>query len=539
MVTKALCGIAVLGGLVWVGSAANAADLPVPPVTILTNIQDYDPVRFEAAYMIAEAWRELGLTVEVEALPFPELIDRVQHHQDFDAAVMGWSGRADRFDPQFFLGLLDSHQSDLRGNNFTGYDNPEYDALFHAQSQAFDPEARRGLVHAAQEIAARDVPIAVLTYRDTVVGHSLTSFTDLVTVPSDGFYSEWTMMSARPLTERTRVRIGGHQSPDNFNPVASTTSWGWRWMRLYYDFLVRLTPGSEPQLWAAEKVDVIGDATLEVTLREGLKFHDGAPVTAEDVAFSFTYLQDSDFAYFDAYLAGLQEVRVVDPLTVRFTLDEPSASFISNALSQVAILPRHIWQDIENPSGLAPEAVPVVGSGPFRFTSHDPGWSMSLDTFADHFAAYDIHVSGIDFLFYYDNMAVVAALLAGEIDITGGIVDPWLAPSVEEAEGVGLMAAHDIGFNNLSYNTRRHAFNDAGFRRALTHAIDLDRIVEVLIEGRAVVGHGIIAPVNTFWHNPDLDHPRFDMDAARDQLIAAGFGWGADGRLLMPAALAR
>lgn len=499
---------------------------------------DYDPVRYEAAHMIADAWQELGLTVEVEAMPFPDLIHRVQHRQDFDAAIMGWSGRADRLDPQFFLGLLDAHQSGLRGNNVSGYANPEFDALFHEQASTFDPSKRRELVHAAQEIASRDVPIAVLNYRDTVVGHSLTTFNDLVSVPSDGFYSEWAMMSAKPLTDRTRLRIGGHQAYDNFNPVGSTTGWGWRWMRLYYDFLVRLDPNSKPQLWAAAAIDIVGDASIEVQLRDGMKFHDGMPVTAQDVAFSFEYLRNSGYSYFDGYLSELKQVEVVAPLTVRFTLNSPSASFVTTALSQVAILPRHIWETIEAPTSIAPAAVPVVGSGPFRFTEHDPGWSMSLDTFDEHFAADNVAISGVDFLFYFDNAAVVSALISGEIDITAGKIDPWLTPSVEAARGVGLMAAHDIGFNLVSYNTRRHVFGDVMFRRALTQAIDLERIAHVLLEGRATVGRGLIAPVNSFWHNPKIGQLTFDMDAARTKLLAAGFGWDPEGQLMMPAHLA-
>lgn len=516
-------------------TAVAGQEMPVPPVTILTNTLDYDPVRFEAAYMIADAWGELGLSVEVEALPFPDLVERVQNRQDFDAAILGWSGRVDRLDPQFFLGLLDSHQAEIRGNNVTGYANADYDALFHAQSRAFDSAERLRLVHEMQAIAARDVPMAVLSYRDTVVPHSTSSFGNLLAVPSDGLYSEWNMMQAHPLGERTRMRIGGHQHPDSFNPLGSTTGWGWRWMRFYYDYLVRLAPGAEPRLWAAEKIDIVGDAVLEVTLREGMIFHDGMPVTAEDVAFSFNHLRDTGFSYFDAYLDALESVEAVDPLTVRFTLAYPSASFVTTALSQIAILPRHLWRDIEDPSLLGHDTVPVIGSGPFRFTGHDPGWSMSLDRFDEHFAAGDIAVTGIDFLFYYDSTAVLSALLAEEIDITAGPLDPALVPIVEAAQGAGIMAAPDIGFNHLSYNTRRHAFADAGFRRALTHAIDRDRIVDVLLEGRAMTGHSLIAPVNSFWHNPAIEHLAFDMEAARDTLEQAGFGWDDDGRLLMPA----
>ncbi len=484
--------------------------------------------------MIAEAWRELGLTVEVEAMDFVALIDRVQNAQDFDAAILGWSGRVDRLDPQFFLGLLDSRQAGSGGTNLSGYANPEYDALFQAQSRALDPELRRPAVHAAQALAARDVPIAVIAHRDTVVAHSTTSFAGLAAAPGDGLYTEWNLMRAQPLTARTRLRIGGHQRPDGLNPLASTTSWSWRWMRLYYDYLVRLSPDAEPQLWAAERIDFVSEATLEVTLREGLIFHDGMPVTATDVAFSFNQPKLVGFSYLGAYLGALLAVEAVDARTVRITLKYPSASFAVTALSQIPILPSHIWRHIENPAALENGDVPLVGSGPFRFASIDPGWHMSLDRFEDHFAASDIMLTGVDFLFYFNGTATLSALLGGEVDLTAGTLDPWHVPTVEAASGVGIMTAPDIGFNHIAYNTRRTNFALAGFRRALTHAIDRDRIVDVLLDGHAATRGSLIAPVNRYWHNPDIEYIAFDMAAARAELELAGFAWDDAGQLTMP-----
>lgn len=520
-------------GLAPVAMAAESER--VPPITLLTNTQDYDPVRFEAAYMIAEAWRELGLDVEVEALTFPDIIERVQNQQDFDVAILGWSGRVDRLDPQFFLGLADSHQAGLRGNNVTGYANPEYDALFEAQSRAFDPLDRLPYVHAAQAIAAADVPMVILTHRDTVAAYLESGFSNLTVVPSDGLYNEWNLMNAQPLTARSRLRIGGHQRPDSLNPLASTSAWGWRWMRLYYDYLVRLAPSAEPRLWAAESIEIIGEAALEVRLRPGMTFHDGVPVTADDVAFSFAFLRESDFGYFDAYLEPLDSVEVIDPLTLRFNLSHPSASFVTTALSQISILPRHLWEGIEDPTALDAASVPMVGSGPFRFSGHAPDHQMTLERFDEHFAVPAIGITGIEFLFYPDSTAVLSALGEAEIDMTAGTLDPWLIPLAEKAEDVGILAAHDIGFNHVSFNLRRHVFADRGLRRALTHAIDRDRIIDALLDGRAIAGSSLIAPANRFWHNPDVEVLAFDISAAFAELDAAGFGWDEEGKLLMPA----
>ena len=82
----------------------------VPPVEIFTTTESYDPIRYEGAFIIADAWRELGLDVTVSPLEVRTLLDRFYSEQNFDTVIMGWSGRVDRLDPQFYLGSLDSRQ---------------------------------------------------------------------------------------------------------------------------------------------------------------------------------------------------------------------------------------------------------------------------------------------------------------------------------------------------------------------------------------------------------------------------------------------
>ena len=226
----------------FVVPAAALAQDPVAPVEIYTTTESYDPIRYEGAFIIQEAWEELGLDVTVTPMEFSTLLDRFYSEQDFDATILGWSGRVDRLDPQFFLGTLDSRQAEPGANNPGGYDNPEYDELFDAQSREFDIEARRDIVHEMQELYMPDVPVVVLFHRDEVVAYNNTAFTNMNAMAGEGLYSEWGPMEAQPVGERATLRIGGPQEPDNINPLNSTSVWGWKWMRLYYDRLVRLSP---------------------------------------------------------------------------------------------------------------------------------------------------------------------------------------------------------------------------------------------------------------------------------------------------------
>jgi len=504
----------------------------VPPVEIFTTTESYDPIRYEGAFIIADAWRELGLDVTVSPLEFRTLLDRFYSEQNFDTVIMGWSGRVDRLDPQFYLGSLDSRQGVMGANNPGGYSNPDYDALYDAQSREFDIEARRDIVHEMQELYMPDVPVVVLFHRDEVVAYNNTTFTNMNAMAGEGLYSEWVPLEAQPVGDSQTLRIGGPQEPDNVNPLASTSVWGWKWMRLYYDRLVRLTPDVEPMPWAATSVDAVDDVTIDVTLREGMLWHDGEAVTAEDVAFTFEYYMNSDYSYFNAYLAPVESVEVTGDLTVRFNLSEPSAPFATITLSQIPILPKHIWEGIENPGDLTPEQIPTVGSGPFIYDRYDRGEFMSLATNPDHFYADNISVDGVEFVIYADAEGVFTALQTGQIDMTAWRMEPGQIPLAEGNDNLTVVSVPDFGYFHMTFNTRRAPFDDVAARRALTYAMDRERMVNVLLDGRGEVGTSVIAPVNAYWHNPFVERFDFDMDAARAELEAAGYSWDSEGRLL-------
>jgi peptide/nickel transport system substrate-binding protein len=503
----------------------------VPSVEIFTTTESYDPIRYEGAFIIAEAWEELGLDVSVRPMEFSTLLDRFYSEQDFDTTILGWSGRVDRLDPQFFLGTLDSRQAELGANNPGGYDNPDYDALYDAQGAEFDIDARQEIVHEMQDLYVGDAPVVVLFNRDEVVAYNNTTFENMNAMAGEALYSEWVPMEAQPLGDRATLRIGGPQEPDNVNPLASTSVWGWKWMRLYYDRLVRLSPDVEPVPWAASSVDPVDDVTIDVTLREGMTFHDGEPLTAEDIVFTFNYYMDSDYNYFDSYLAAIDSVEQTDDLSVRFNLREPSAPFATITLSQIPILPQHLWEGIENPGDLTPDEIPTVGSGPFVFDRYDRGEFMSITTNPDHFHADEIAVDAVEFLIYADAEGVFTALQTGQIDMTAWRLEPGQIPLAEENEELTVVSVPDFGYYHMTFNTRREPFDDRAVRRALSMAMDRERMVNVLLDGRGEVGTSIIAPVNAFWHNAFVERFDYDLDAARAELEEAGYSWDDDGRL--------
>src|SRR5690625_822615 len=109
-------GAGIATGLLALAAMA-AAQEPVPPIEMLTTTEAYDPIRYESAFIVADAWTQLGFEVNVRPTEFNTLLARFYDEQDFDAAVVGWSGRVDRLDPPHYLATLDSRQSPLAANN--------------------------------------------------------------------------------------------------------------------------------------------------------------------------------------------------------------------------------------------------------------------------------------------------------------------------------------------------------------------------------------------------------------------------------------
>lgn len=514
------------------GFSALAA--PVPPIEILTTTEAYDPIRYEAGFMVAEAWRKLGFEVSVRPMEFSALIERFYDHQDFDVVISGWSGRVDRLDPQHYLGTMHGGQTTLGANNPGGYVNPEYDRLFDLQQAEFDVEKRREYVLQMQEIAARDVPVDVLYYRDEVIAYNNTTFDGLVVMAGEGLYNEWSPLEAIPLTDKKVLTIGTPQEPDTINPMDSSTVWGWKFMRMMYDKLVRLSPAIEPIPWAASEIISVDDVTVDVVIRPGMTFHDGHPVTAEDVKFSYDYNIEKDFAYFRPFYSVIDSTELIGDDTVRFHLKEPFAPLITVTFSQIPILPKHIWENIDNPADLTPAQIPTVGSGPFKFDRYDRGEYKRLSKFDEHFAADGIAIDAIEWIIYADAEGVFTGLITGEIDMTAWRMEPGQIPLAERESHLTVVSVPDFGYYHLTPNLRRNVLGDVAVRRALTAAVDKQTLVNVLLDGRGEPGTSVIAPINGFWHNPDVEQHPYDLERARQILADAGYTWDSEGRIHAP-----
>ncbi len=267
-------------------------------------------------------------------------------------------------------------------------------------------------------------------------------------------------------------------------------------------------------------------------LRPGVLFHDGKPLTAEDVKFTIERLKDEAFgsphkSKFDV----VSTVRVIDELSFEIETAKPFApllSYLTNTRSGSQIVPKHI---LEN--GSAEDfAKKPIGSGPFRLTAFNPGASLSLEAFGDYFVEGQPMVGSIDMPLIAEESAGVTALLGGSIDVasTAPFAD---VPELMSDPKVTVLRSPGVNTRFVSLNTSRAPFDDVHFRRALSMAFDRQAMVEVVLFGEGRVANGVI-PSAIDWAYRSEPHPllRFDPEAARAELAKSKHGEGTEATVL-------
>ncbi|GGG24780.1 ABC transporter substrate-binding protein [Caldovatus sediminis] len=281
---------------------------------------------------------------------------------------------------------------------------------------------------------------------------------------------------------------------------------------------------------------LLADDTWEFRLRAGVRFHNGAEFTAEDIAFTIARLPTivNSPGSFTTYTRSIAAVEVVDPMTVRIRTNGPYPNLLVD-LARIAVLNRRTHENATTDDFNAGRA--VIGTGPFRLVEHRPS-DRILMARNDAYWGEKPRWERVDYRMVTNDPARTAALLAGDLDAieqvpTSDIArlrrDPRIAISeTESLRNAFLVFDHSregatpFVADNDGRPLERNPLKDRRVRQALSIAIDRHAIVERVMEGAAspsmqFVGQGV------FGHVPDLQPPRADPEAARRLLAEAGY----------------
>ena len=510
----------------------------VDPMKITTTTATMDPVRPEVARVCAQAFQSLGWGVTPNPTDYNQNVQKVVLEHDYDMWFVMLSGASLRIDPDVFI-----HQCHHSGNykkggyNWEGLSDPEIDRLAEAQQTAMDLEKRREIVFKAQELIHEAQSMNVIAYPQMTNAYRSDRIRNLTPMMGEGIGSFWTDLSMEVVQGDGYVRTGFTNPLKTLNPVNAKSHDEFMALRMIYDRLFRIGPDGVPKPWAAAGYKVLDPTTVEVTIREGMLWHDGRPVTAEDVKFTFDYHAKHKAPFFARSLQNVEEARITSKHTLRFTLKKPYAPFVSNVLGAMFLIPKHIWQDIpekikdlDDPLNYPNEK--PIGSGPFRFDHWDRGRELKVSAFKQHF--HPPKSAGIIRVIYGSHDAMAAAIEKGECDRTRYTLKPSLLEDLKKVKNVVAKGYPNHGFYTLSYNTRRAPLSDPAFRKAIAHVIPKDLIIQAILSGYADPGGSVIGPANQFWHNPAVKPFPNDVGEAKKILAKAGYTWDNKGKLHYP-----
>jgi peptide/nickel transport system substrate-binding protein len=255
-------------------------------------------------------------------------------------------------------------------------------------------------------------------------------------------------------------------------------------------------------------------------------WHDGEAVTADDVVFSFTYLQMQQFPMFFAIARNYGGIEKVDAHTVHIAFNYPQVDAPRFVGTVVSIIPQHVWQDIEDGQSYSNTENPV-GSGPFKFKEMSPGESIVLEATHAHHRLKPA-VDALTLRVVSDETIGVLALQNGDFDALLWDVSPDIAADVRDDPdaypNVKLAQAGGLSTNSLIFNLRLAPYADVALRKALAQAVNQAVLVEeVMLNFADPVGPGLFPPAGAQWFNPSIPLVVYDPDAAAAALEEAGF----------------
>jgi peptide/nickel transport system substrate-binding protein len=323
-----------------------------------------------------------------------------------------------------------------------------------------------------------------------------------------------------------------------FHPSLSIDVYNNYVIDLVYERLLNIDENSNYVPGLADKYEVSKDGlTITFYLNKNAKWHDGQPVTADDVAYTFTTIADPDYeggrfsqiekldgaqAYKDKKATSINGIKVIDSNTISFTFSEVFAPGLAVFASR-GIIPKHIWEKI--PVGQWSKSDQLknpIGSGPFKLTKFVPDQYVELEKFAD----YNLGEPKLDkiILKVTNQDTAQSELIKGDIDIAQ--ISSFKQKDIDTYKNAGITVEEYPGtsYQFMGANFKLAELQDKKVRQALNYAINRKGMIDNLLDGHGKVSNSIFS--FSSWANPDeskLNKYEYNVDKAKALLKEAGW----------------
>jgi peptide/nickel transport system substrate-binding protein len=326
------------------------------------------------------------------------------------------------------------------------------------------------------------------------------------------------------------MRVGWAGSPDTLNPGAAVLSEAYTIFTLVFDTMYQLQLDGSFRLSLAESVAVSDDGLVYTyKIRDDVTFHDGQPLTAEDVVFTYYLYQNTEgYPWMGDYTYYFENMEATGNNEVVITLSEPIPN-IDSQLVFLYVLPKHIW---ENEDAVEFENFAMIGSGPFKMVEYSPNEFVHLARNEEYFGEIP-KIDELIFQTFESQDALVQAIRTGQVDMIAEMPNTAVAtlqddPNIEVVTGAPFApGVTDIILNQVlpencppddGLCTGHPALLDRNVRLALAHATNKQQIIDVVLLGFGTPGTALLPDGLGIWYNSSLQDYAYDVGLANQIL---------------------
>lgn len=353
-----------------------------PEMKLLTPLARVAPTTAELAEIMADSLRAAGFPVEVEPMDFSAMIARLDR-KDYSLAVLAWGmGR----DPDSLYSFYHSEMDVEGGYNMTGVHDERLDAALYALRHAPDKAAAKTASDAAQRLLLEIMPSIPIYSRISVAAIS-DKWKNIFTTERMTADNMWTLIAAEPVDGTMRpFRMIIAEEPRNLNPFTASSAYSWQVLGMIYESLLTTDPNTLEDMpalaesWEIRTVHEGGDHTeLTFRIKDGLRWNDGSPLSARDVAATINFIHEKRIPRFVDAVKDVVSVMAIDSHTVKVVMSGVSYWYLGN-IGGLPTLPRAVIEKITDWQRWDPLAdsetggpLGLVGCGPFMLESYRPG----------------------------------------------------------------------------------------------------------------------------------------------------------------------
>ncbi len=320
------------------------------------------------------------------------------------------------------------------------------------------------------------------------------------------------------VEKENRLIYASKSEFDGLNPIIEETNVD----ALLFRGLFRFDENNEPKADIAESFDISDDKlTYTFKLREDIRFHDGEPLTAEDVIFTIeSVLDDKNASFLKSDFNEVESLKKIGDYEFELKLKRPFTPILDKLT--LPILPKHAFEGVDMRT--ADFNSHPIGNGPYQFERWDRGNSLTLKAY-EHFHGTKPSIEKVIFKFIPDSNVRALQLASGEVDIA--LLDPVQVGELEKRDRVKIYNIDTADYRGILFNMQNDLWQDVRVRQAFSYAIDRAQIVKGILKGFGEVAY---SPLQKHaFHNENIETYSYDVQRAEQLLDEAGWEKSGDG----------